>query len=183
MIKTLSLGWGVQSFTLAAMVALGEIDQIDFAIHADTGHEMQWTYDFIARWKPWLESHGLKILTVSNPQPGEDLASGRTDIPAFTWNGTKPGQLRRQCTSNWKIQPIRRAISKELKSLGYTKTPEIVESWIGISLDERIRKMRPPFDLFVHQDRIPLADVDLRTPQEMGQINLFENECTGVCGI
>ena len=53
----------------------------------------------------------------------------------------------------------------------------------AIDLDNRIRKMRPPLDLFVHQDRIPLAEVDLRSPQEMGQIDMFENECNGVCGI
>jgi hypothetical protein len=31
----ISLGWGVQSFTLAAMVALGELPPVDVAIHAD----------------------------------------------------------------------------------------------------------------------------------------------------
>jgi hypothetical protein len=38
-LKVLSLGWGIQSFTLAAMVALGELDPLSFAIHADTTHE------------------------------------------------------------------------------------------------------------------------------------------------
>jgi len=37
--KSLSLGWGVQSFTLAAMVALGDLEPVDVAIHADTTHE------------------------------------------------------------------------------------------------------------------------------------------------
>ena len=30
--KVISLGWGVQSFTLAAMVALGELEPVDYAI-------------------------------------------------------------------------------------------------------------------------------------------------------
>ena len=34
--KILSLGWGVQSFTLAAMAALDEIEKPAAAIHADT---------------------------------------------------------------------------------------------------------------------------------------------------
>ena len=38
-ITYLSLGWGVQSWTIAAMAALGELPPIDLAIHADTGHE------------------------------------------------------------------------------------------------------------------------------------------------
>jgi hypothetical protein len=37
-LKYLSLGWGVQSFTLATMIALEELPPVEFAIHADTGH-------------------------------------------------------------------------------------------------------------------------------------------------
>ena len=44
--KTISLGWGVQSFTLAAMVALGDLEPVDVAIHADTTHEASGTYAF-----------------------------------------------------------------------------------------------------------------------------------------
>ena len=35
----ISLGWGTQSFALAAMSALGELPPVDVAIHADTGYE------------------------------------------------------------------------------------------------------------------------------------------------
>ena len=31
----LSLGWGVQSWTIAAMAALGELPRFDAALHAD----------------------------------------------------------------------------------------------------------------------------------------------------
>jgi len=37
-LRVLSLGWGVQSWTLAAMIALKELPPIDYAIHADTTH-------------------------------------------------------------------------------------------------------------------------------------------------
>lgn len=37
-LKVLSLGWGVQSWTLAAMVALKELPPVDYAVHADTRH-------------------------------------------------------------------------------------------------------------------------------------------------
>lgn len=36
---------------------------------------------------------------------------------------------------------------------------------------------------FVHRDRIPLEDVDLSTAEDRGQLNLFLNECEGMCGI
>jgi len=85
--KVLSLGWGVQSFTIAAMIALGELEPIDFAIHADTLHESQLTYEFIARWSPWLEDHNLSIKTVKNPTGGvfQILKKpGQIQAPFFT---------------------------------------------------------------------------------------------------
>ena len=36
---------------------------------------------------------------------------------------------------------------------------------------------------FMHKDRIPLKDVDLLTPRERGQQDLFGNECEGMCGV
>ena len=57
-IRYLSLGWGVQSFTLAAMAANGDIPPFDVAIHSDTGHEMSYTYSLARKWTPWLEGAG-----------------------------------------------------------------------------------------------------------------------------
>jgi hypothetical protein len=142
-LKILSMGWGVQTWTLAAMMALDEIPRADFIIHADTGHEREATYDFARRWTPWLGEHGLSVITVSG---------GRTDvvehaevpsvmIPAFTTDrGTgKHGQIRRQCTHDWKIRPIRRWIREELERRGQRPTAGVVESWQGISVDEFMR--------------------------------------------
>lgn len=36
---------------------------------------------------------------------------------------------------------------------------------------------------FVHRDRIPLEEVDLSNDQDRGQIDLFNNECEGMCGL
>ena len=36
---------------------------------------------------------------------------------------------------------------------------------------------------FMHDSRVPLPMVDLRTDGERGQLNLFENECEGMCGV
>jgi hypothetical protein len=36
---------------------------------------------------------------------------------------------------------------------------------------------------FVHADRVPLDEVDLSTPEDRGQLNLFLNECEGMCGV
>ncbi|MCC6776657.1 MAG: hypothetical protein IT537_08485 [Hyphomicrobiales bacterium] len=57
----------------------------------------------------------------------------------------------------------------------------------AVLIDEAIRPGIPgpkrPKDTawFVHADRQPLATVDLTTPEDRGQLNLFLNECDGLC--
>ena len=36
---------------------------------------------------------------------------------------------------------------------------------------------------FLHPQRVPLDQVDLRTVEEKGQLNMFEMECEGMCGL
>jgi hypothetical protein len=247
--KVISLGWGVQSFTLAAMVALGELEPVDFAIHADTTHESLLTYQFAERWAGWLEERGVRVITVKNTasELGEKAV---VDIPAFTRSEKGDGQIRRQCTGDWKIAQMRRWLQAN-------RNGEPVEMWLGISwdesqrqkasdvkyvthrwplldlkmtragcikwlethglevppksactfcpfhntaewrriqrtpedwaeavaVDEAIRKARPPYDLFVHPSRKPLVEVDLRTAEEKGQLSLWDDECSGICGV
>ena len=122
------------------MSALGVLPKVDAAIHADTTHERSETYDFAEKWTPWLEERGVRIVTVKG-KVGR-LASVRNDatisvmIPAFTtWeNGDSSGQMRRQCTHDWKIMPIRRW----LRANGHTSD---VEQRLGITLDE-VQRMR-----------------------------------------
>ena len=254
--KVVSLGWGVQSFALVAMAALGELPPIDVAIHSDTLHERSGTYEFAERWAPWLKDHGVNVVTVFNENDAPVDDWGGLYLPAFTSNGKTDGQLRRQCTQRWKVVPVR-------KWLQANRNGERIEQWLGISLDEArrakdsdvkyivnrwpllemkltrsackawllsnglevppkssctfcpyhnqaawrdvkqcpkdwaeavefdraIRGKRPPFDLFIHPARIPLVDVDLRTRQEKGQLELdwedeiFESCPEGVCGV
>ena len=259
--KILSLGWGVQSFTLAAMVALGELEPVEAAIHADTLHESSLTYSFAERWTPWLVSHGVNVVTVTNPTGGVfELFKriGQTHLPAYTLNVQgDAGQLNRSCTHRWKIVPMRRWIAAELAQRNLTKVPGMVEQWLGISLDEfqrmkdsdvkyikhrwplidkrmtrrdcytwldkhgleippkssctfcpyhdtaawrrmkaggsdwdeavrvdnTLRHLRPPYEMFVHPARKPLEEIDLSTPEENGQLSLWDNECSGICGV
>ena len=126
--KVISLGWGVQSFTLAAMAALGELEHVDAAIHADTRHESILTYQFAERFTGWLEEMGVKVITVSDKSSDRVLAGEM--IPAFTSSPAgENGQAFRTCTQRWKIAPIRRWLQANRKG-------EQVEMWLGISLDE-----------------------------------------------
>lgn len=154
--KVISLGWGVQSFTLAAMVALGELEPIDAAIHSDTGYESQLTYEFAERWTPWLESHGVKVVTVNgtngdysniyNSSPNGKFLK----IPAFSISREGKSQIgMRQCTGAWKIATMRRWEQKN-------RNKQRIDQLIGISFDERER-MRLS-DVKYIQNIYPLVD-------------------------
>ena len=43
--------------------------------------------------------------------------------------------------------------------------------------------MRFTFISLGDRDRVPLAEVDFSTAEERGRLNLFINECEGMCGV
>ena len=133
----ISLGWGTQSFALAAMSALGELPPVDVAIHADTGYERAATYAFAARWTPWLEERGVRVVTVRPDKAAQSApglnARGGVSLPAYSEGG---GQFHRQCTSDWKVKPIRRWYQANRRN------GERVLQWIGITCDEG-RRAKP----------------------------------------
>ena len=156
--RVLSLGWGVQSWTLAAMAALGEIEAVDFAIHADTTHEGSGTYAHAERWTPWLEKRGLHVVTVKPDDPSPVDKFGGVMIPAYTTDATGgSGIIRRQCTNSWKIKPIR----KQLRSMlpGHPK-PGDIDLILGISWDEALRIRDSDVKYISHQ--YPLVEQRIR---------------------
>ena len=269
-LRVLSLGAGVQSTTLALMAAHGEIGPMpDCAVFADTGWEPGAVYAHLA----WLRSGDVLPFPVHVVSGGDirvDLlragAGARwASIPAFTRTvrGVRAeiGMIRRQCTKDYKIVPIRRKV-RALAGLTRRRSPAapVVEQWIGISFDEIIR-MKPSFEawrvnrwplieramtrrdcprwlerhdypippksscvgcpfhnddewrrlrdsdreawssaievdaairtgvrgirgeVFLHRSAVPLADADLTTPADRGQLDLLPNECSGLCGV
>lgn len=59
----------------------------------------------------------------------------------------------------------------------------------AVAIDKTIRAgmpgpKRPKGDAwFIHRDRVPLDEVDLSTAEDRGQINMFNDECEGMCGV
>lgn len=270
-LRVLSLGAGVQSTTLALMAAHGEVGPMpDCAIFADTGWEPAAVMDHLA----WLMSPNVLPFPVHIVSAGNirdnllEAAAGErwASIPAFTRTVRASGRvdigmIRRQCTTEFKIVPIRRKV-RELAGLARRRSPTtpVVEQWIGISTDEVIR-MKPsweawqrnrwplieqrmsrrhclawladhgyplppksscigcPFhsdamwrqirdhdpeawseavdvdhairhglrgirgDVFLHRSAVPLDQADLSTEADHGQLDLFGNECEGMCGV
>jgi len=144
-LRVISLGWGTQSFTLAAMAALGEIPPVDAAIHADTRHESILTYAFAKKWTPWLEERGVRVITIRAENTDYLNKYSGTYIPAFTQSSNNKngvGQLKRQCTKHWKLRPINRAVRGLMRENGIKLRPNCVDMLIGISLDE-VQRVKP----------------------------------------
>lgn len=270
-LRALSLGAGVQSTTLALMAAHGEIGPMpDCAIFADTGWEPRAVYDHLE----WLMSDNVlpfpvHVVTAGNIRDNLMLAASGcrwASIPAFTRTvdrrgNVSVGMIRRQCTGDYKIVPIRRKV-RELLGLTRRRSPDhaVAEQWIGISTDEIVR-MKPsseawcvnrwplveqrmsrrdcqlwlarhgyppapksacigcPFhsndawrrirdadpaawaeaiavdrairsglrgirgEVFLHRAAVPLDEADLSTDADRGQLDLWPNECEGMCGV
>jgi hypothetical protein len=64
------------------------------------------------------------------------------------------------------------------------------ESWAdAVFMDDQLRSnpeitsRLPEGGAYLYRKRIPLSVVDLSTPEDHGQMNLFDNECEGMCGL
>ena len=140
--KVLSLGAGVQSSTLYIMSSNGDLPLLDCAIFADTQTEPSDVYKYLDYLQNADFKHKIPIYIVTAGNLEEDArewaAGGDRGIglPLFT-SKDGGGILPRQCTQNYKIAPVRRKI-RELRG----DSKDVVELWIGISVDE-IERMKP----------------------------------------
>jgi len=148
MLTVISLGAGVQSTTMALMAARRELTPMpDAAIFADTGWEPNAVYNHLA----WLVTQlPFPVHVVEDGNIRDEIVDGAAgkrwaSIPAFVRNagGKREGMIRRQCTQEYKLRPIRRKV-RELAGLVRKRSPDhaVCEQWIGISTDEALR-MKP----------------------------------------
>ncbi len=234
------------------IVSAGNIrDQL---VHASAGDRWASIPAFVRTVTP----AGAEVAVFDEGEDGEliEVATRRTTTEAVSI-----GMIRRQCTTEFKIVPIRRK-TRELADLAKRRSPSfpVVETWIGISTDEIIRA-KPSFeawqikrfpliekrfsrrdclawlkrqgypeppksacigcpfhddgrwrhmrdndpeawadvidvdralrrglrgirgDVFLHRSCVPLDEADLSTAADRGQLDLFGNECEGMCGV
>jgi len=263
--RFLSLGAGVQSSTLALMIAHGELEPVDAAIFADTGWEPRKVYD----WLDWLQAQlPYPVYRIQRGNLREDLISRARStgqrFAAVPWHMIMPNGDRalgrRQCTKEYKIEPLTKK-ARELLGLAPRQRAKgvLCEMLIGISTDEALRMkpslhswkehrwpliekgmarhdclrwmekkgyplppksscigcpyhndhewraikadpeawadalmmdelIREPVNgmrgqQFMHRSCQPLKDVDLSTAEDHGQVDMFNNECEGMCGV
>ena len=201
---------------------------------------------------------GAELPVYDEDENGDLVAVGSRIVPT---ERIGVGMIRRQCTGDYKIAPIRRKV-RNLLGIAGRRSPKapIAEQWIGISLDEVLR-MKPSFepwqinrwplieqgmtrldclrwldrhdyplppksacigcpfhsddhwrrmrdrdpeawadavsvdaairtefrgirgDVYLHRSAVPLDQVDLSTDADRGQLDLWPNECEGLCGV
>lgn len=138
--RFLSLGAGLDSFTLYMLSNDGVLPRLDGAIFADTMAEPLYVYEMLE----WLRQHGsIPIYRVSagdyraylRGMASGDLTPSQAQIyPPFhikTATGERGAPLHRRCTEHYKIRPIKR----QLRVLVGTPIKP-VEQWIGFTLDD-----------------------------------------------
>lgn len=175
--RVLNLGAGTQSSVLYLMMCRDELPRAQVAIFADTQWEPRAVYDHLG----WLEKEGagrVPIVTVTAGNLRKDAIEFRQNrtsadgkrfasMPLFVLNPDgSQGIIRRQCTQDYKIEPIQKYIRRELLGLkpGQRVPKSVtVHQVFGISFDERqrMRRSREPWSVFEY----PLVDMKMRRQQ------------------
>lgn len=162
--RFLSLGAGVQSTTLALMMAHGEIEPVDAAIVADTGCEPAPVYEHL-RWLmsgnvlPFpvhIVSAGSLVDEMLRSAAGEVRSWGRPPVFVRSEQSVRTGRggkVTRQCTGDYKIDPIRAKVRELLGVKKGRRVPKdmLVEQVIGISWDER-RRAKPARESWIENE-------------------------------
>jgi hypothetical protein len=141
-LRLLSLGAGVQSTAVLLLACDGTIPRFDYAVFADTGWEPTAVYDNLNRLTELAATAGIPVLRVSKGDIRTDALNPEhrfVSMPVHVRNadGSK-GLARRQCTSEYKIAPLKRAARQLLGYPHPKRVPDGVfaEQAIGISTDE-----------------------------------------------
>ena len=148
-------------------------DKPDYAIFADTQWEPTAVYDNLT----WLQSQvSFPIITTSNGRSlRQDIIDGvnasggpGVTLPVYLADadGYNGGISHRNCTKNYKINPIQKQVRQLLGLVARQSiSPETrIEMWLGISTDEFMR-VKPSRSRWI-QHRYPLIDDLPMTRQE-----------------
>lgn len=164
-LRVLSLGAGVQSTTLLLLAAEGRLPKLDAAVFSDTGWEPAAVYAHLDRIEREVaRPAGIPVYRVSAGNIREDALNPEhrfASMPLFIKNQDGgDGMTRRQCTSEYKLKPIKHQVRQ---LLGYPHPRPVprgryAEQWIGISRDEFGRAKDSGIQYL--RSAFPLLDMD-----------------------
>ena len=162
-LRYISFGAGTQSTALVLMAAEGLVGPMpDAAIFADTGAEPASVYRVVEAVRERLP---FPLHVVSRGNLRDDLMAScagddkRTALPPFFTSGG--GMNRRQCTREYKIEPLTRKV-RELLGLEPRQRAAgrfVVETWQGITTDE-MQRMKAPRESWIWA-RYPLIEAGM----------------------
>lgn len=155
----------------------------------------QCTYDWkIAPIRRWLQAHRDKMpvemwlgITMDESQR---MKPSNVKYITHRWPFCDEMNMRRDDVRRWLVEhglgvPPRSACvfcpyhsDREWRDL----RDVVPDDWRdALTFDAAIRGLRPPYSLFVCNKRMPLVDVQLKGDRE--ELELWENECEGICGV
>jgi len=151
---------------LALLAVEGWLPKPDAAIFSDTGWEPRVVYDHLDRLEGVMAGAGIPLYRVSAGNIRRDALDPShrfASMPPFIRNRDGgDGMARRQCTSEYKLKPIK---AKVRELLGYPYPAPIprnvfAEQWIGFSTDE-IHRVRDTLDVRYTRPRHPLLELGM----------------------
>ena len=164
MSKLISVSWsgGVPSTGLVAASIAGLLPRVDVAIFADTGAETETTYRTVEEWRGFIQQRGIDVLGAPVATSiVDDILTPEVhfaDVPFYTLHPDgKVGKLKRQCTAEYKVRPIKRGLRDYL---GVSRRGRlgsgIVEQWIGYTREE-VGRIHAPRVAWI-KERFPWID-------------------------
>lgn len=110
--RVLHLGAGVQSSCIAEMIVEGDLPPVDVVLFADTKNEPPWVYAQVEYLTQRLASVGIPLVVVQRSEGGLvndcyfNIDARLVPMPLYTKDSSgNKGQVKRQCTSEYKIVP------------------------------------------------------------------------------
>jgi len=124
----ISYGGGIQS-TALVVLSVSEGWDVDEIVHVDLlDAESPATREYVRYFREWLQREYGRDITVIERNMYRDML----DNPGFTpvpWHGRREKfMLKRQCTRQYKVQPLTRYL--------YDWYPDCIRLMLGISVDE-----------------------------------------------
>ena len=166
-VHVLSYGGGTQSTALLIMALEGKINGVipDYIIFSDTGWEPVSIYKWVDKVNAYIKrkynreiifTNGGNIRTdlINSVKTGSRVAS----LPFYTLDDDgKKGMVMRQCTGDYKINPVKKKVRELLGYEPRQRVKEVIHMWKGISTDE-IQRVKPIADKWIEAEH-PLIDV------------------------
>lgn len=166
-IHVLSFGAGTQSTAMLLMALKGEINGVipDYIIFSDTGWEPESIYKWVDLVNEYIKkTYNREIIFTSGGHIRNDLIRAVetgdrvASLPFFTKSDSgERGMVMRQCTGEYKINPVKQKVRELLGYKPRQKVQEVVHMWKGISTDE-IQRVKPIGDRWIEAEH-PLIDV------------------------